>query len=151
VDRLSAGNLTETAQDESAATYAHKLQKSDGVIDWSASASTIHNQIRGLHPSPHAFSYLEGSRYVLLESRVDRDAAEGATGTTKAAPEDSDGMPHRPGTIVLAHGDELKVQTGDGVLKILRLQMEGRRPLHAREFLAGHRLAPGAAFTRPVP
>jgi methionyl-tRNA formyltransferase len=131
-DRLSAGDVTETAQDEAAATYAHKLQKSDGVIDWSAPAKTIHNQIRGLHPWPHAFTELAGARCSLLESRVDQDAAEGAA----------------PGTIVEAEGDQLKVQTGDGVLKILRLQLEGRRALGAREFLTGHRISAGAVFTR---
>src|SRR5437868_15534204 len=72
LDALSAGTAIETPQDESAATYAHKLQKTDGLIDWSRSAQAIHNQIRGLHPWPHAFSRLDGRRVLLLESRVER-------------------------------------------------------------------------------
>ena len=45
-----------------------------------------------------------------------------------------------------AHGDQFRVQTGDGVLRLLMLQREGRRPLTAREFLAGRRIEPGARF-----
>jgi methionyl-tRNA formyltransferase len=132
-DRLGAGEVPGTPQDESAATYAHKLQKGDGIIDWTASAAVIHNQIRGLHPWPHAFTELDGDRCLLLESRVDD-----AVGSTPAA----------PGTIVEAHGDRFIVQAGSGLLNIVRLQLEGRRALRAREFLAGRRIGPGAAFSR---
>jgi methionyl-tRNA formyltransferase len=147
VDRLSAGGVVETPQDESAATYAHKIQKSDGIVDWASSAATIHNQIRGLHPWPHAFTELEGARCVLLESEK---------GSGNLFPEDHgkrfpEPFSPTPGTILIAHGDTLRVQTGDGQLNILRLQLEGRRPLKAREFLAGHPIAPGTAFTRSTP
>jgi methionyl-tRNA formyltransferase len=134
VDALSAGTATETPQDESAATYARKLQKDEGIIRWSDSAQAIHNQIRGLHPWPHAYSELEGVRYLLLESRVDpRPSMD------------------EPGTIVEAAGDNLRVQTGKGVLSIVRLQLEGRRAVNTREFLAGHHLGPGAKFTVSQP
>ena len=132
VDALSAGTAIETPQDESAATYAHKLQKTDGLIDWSRSAQAIHNQIRGLHPWPHAFTTLEGCRVLLLESRVE------------AARRDSSRA--LPGAIVEAASDNLCVRTGDGVLRIVRLQMEGKRSMAPREFLAGHRVAPGDTF-----
>jgi methionyl-tRNA formyltransferase len=149
-DQLSAGVVAETPQDETAATYAHKLQKSDGVVDWTASAIAIHNQIRGLHPWPHAFSDVEGARCLLLESRVER----GEKGSGSLFPDDQGKRlpePFSPGAVVEAHGDILRVQTGDGQLNILRLQMEGRRPLTAREFLAGRRMAPGTLFTRSAP
>ena len=51
-----------------------------------------------------------------------------------------------PGTILLAHGDELAVSTGAGTLFITELQAEGRRASRTREFLAGHRLTPGQRF-----
>jgi methionyl-tRNA formyltransferase len=132
LDQLSGGDVAETPQDEGLATYAHKLQKRDGVIEWSAAAKAIHDQIRGLHPWPHAFSDLDGARCLLLESRV--DAHDGAAAA---------------GTVIEAQGDALRIRTGDGALRILRLQMEGRRAMTAREFLAGRRIAPGTAFTRP--
>ena len=146
VDRLSAGTATETPQDETAATYAHKIQKTDGSIDWTASAETLHNVIRGLHPWPHAYSDLEGERCLLLESRVDSRSEAEASPHIQDSPHIQGEAP--AGTIVEAHGDNLRVLTGDGVLRIVRLQMEGRRPVSAREFLAGHHLSPGARFTR---
>ena len=150
VDQLSAGVVTETPQEASAATYAHKLQKSDGIIDWEAPATAIHNQIRGLHPWPHAFAQLDGARCLVLESRV-HDATEVGRDFSRAIASATKVAPYLPGTILEAHGDTLRVQTGDGSLNILRLQMEGRRALTAREFLAGRHIAPGTSFTRSAP
>jgi methionyl-tRNA formyltransferase len=131
VDALAAGRASERPQIESDATYAHKIEKSDGVIDWSRRAREIHNQIRGLHPWPHAFSDLQGERIILLRSEVERDLP---------------GPRAAPGTILDAHSDQFRVQTGEGVLRLLMLQREGRRPLTAREFLGGRRIEPGARF-----
>jgi methionyl-tRNA formyltransferase len=132
VDAVSSGTATLTPQDESEATYAPKVQKDDGVIDWSASAEAIHNQIRGLYPWPHARSELSGAPCLLLESRVEGEGGNGS-----------------PGTIIEAGGDNFRVRTGSGVLRIVRLQLQGRRPVSAREFLAGHHHAPGDMFTAP--
>ena len=72
VDAIADGRASETPQDDSQATYASKLEKIDGIVDWSRSAIEIHNQIRGLHPWPHAFSDLDGERTILLKSEVER-------------------------------------------------------------------------------
>src|SRR5262249_20728596 len=106
-----------------------------GAIDWTRSAASIHNLIRGLHPWPHAFTYLDGRRLIVLRSRV---AESSPTASLPAS---------RAGTIVEAAGDRLLVATGDGVLAIEELQAEGRRPMTTREFLAGSRLAAGRAFS----
>jgi len=134
VDALSAGPVEEVPQADAEATYAPKLQKADGHVRWQASATEIHNQIRGLHPWPHAFAELRGHRCLLLRSEI----AESVTGSRADSP---------AGTVLDAHGDMLRVQTGTGSVRILELQVEGRRPLTAREFLAGHALAPGDMFT----
>lgn len=131
VEALVEGRAVEMPQHEPDATYAHKIEKADGVIDWSRPAREIHNQIRGLHPWPHAFSELQGERTILLRSETERDLP---------------GPRAAPGTILDAHSDQFRVQTGDGVLRLLVLQREGRRPLTAREFLAGRRIEPGARF-----
>ena len=131
VDAIAAGASAETPQNDSDATYAPKIVRSDGIVDWSRPALAIHNQIRGLHPWPHAFSDLDGERIILLESQV------GAPSAAEAS----------PGTIVQADGNGLGVQTGGDILRLVRLQREGRRPLTAREFLAGHRLVAGSRFT----
>jgi methionyl-tRNA formyltransferase len=134
VDRLAAGAVPETAQDEARATYAPKLTKADGVIDWSRSADQIHNQIRGLTPWPHAYTFLDDVRYILHGSHVGALPPEGAP----------------PGTIVAASGHEgLLVACGDGgVLDVLALQLEGKRVMSAREFLATQMLRAGSRFAK---
>jgi len=131
VDALAEGRASETSQNESEASYAHKIEKTDGIIDWSRPARDIHNQIRGLHPWPHAYSDLQGERTILLRSEVETAQHELRT---------------EPGTVVEARPDRFAVQAGSGVVRLLMLQREGRRPVTAREFLAGKRIEPGARF-----
>ncbi len=128
VDAIADGHVIETPQDEGASTYAHRLTKDDGAIDWTQPAGRIHNQIRGLHPWPHAFSFLNGRRFILRRSVV-------LPGLTGAA-----------GAVVEAAGDRLTVAAGTGGIAILEIQTEGKRPLSPREFLAGHRVTPGHRF-----
>jgi methionyl-tRNA formyltransferase len=133
VDAIAEGRASETLQNDAEATYAHKIEKIDGIIEWSRSARQIHNQIRGLHPWPHAYSELQGERTIILQSQIEGEPQQPDTSA-------------EPGTILVAHSGQLKVQTGDGVLRILTLQREGRRPLSARDFLAGRRIEAGARF-----
>ena len=130
VAALVAGSAAEIPQDESAATYAPRLTKEDGAIDWSRTATEIHNLIRGLHPWPHAFAFHGGRRYILRRSAAATEPA--------AAP---------PGTVVEAAGDRLSVATGRGLLRVVEIQAEGGRPLPTREFLAGHPFPVGTALT----
>jgi methionyl-tRNA formyltransferase len=125
LEAIAAGRSHETPQDHPV-TYAPRLTRNDGRVDWTWPAARIHNLIRGLHPWPHASAFAGGRRIILLRSRV----AAGAP----AAP---------PGTILHASGDRLSVATGLGTLDLLEVQAEGRRPMAVREFLAGHPLAAG--------
>ena len=130
LDRMAGDTVIEVPQDDSLATYASRLTKDDGVADWSRSAADLHNLIRGLHPWPHACAFLEGARIILLRSSAEAGDA-----------------PVPPGTIVEAQGDVLRVATGNGTLRLLELQREGKRPMTARDFLAGHPLSPGQQLT----
>jgi methionyl-tRNA formyltransferase len=130
VDDLAAGRAVEKPQDVRLATHAAKVTKEEGAIDWTESARSLHNKIRGLQPWPLASTTLDGVRYVIRRSAT--------TDQITAA---------RPGEIVAAHGDMLIVAAGGGsALRILELQPEGRRAMTAREFLAGHRVTPGDRF-----
>jgi methionyl-tRNA formyltransferase len=126
LDRLARGSVSETVQDERLATYAPRLTREDGLIDWSRPALDVHNLVRGLHPWPHAYSFLRGQRLIILRTRV--SAEESVT---------------TPGTLVAAKGDDLRVAAGTGVVRLLQLQLEGKRAVAPREFLAGHALAVG--------
>jgi methionyl-tRNA formyltransferase len=128
LDDLTAGRAQETPQDDSQATYAPKLQKDEGLIDWRWPAERLHNLIRGLHPWPHAFTFLGSRRFIVLQSRWSQEPSPDA------------------GTIVEAQGDRLSVATGSGILEITQIQSAGKRPMTPREFLAGHSLSRGQRF-----
>jgi methionyl-tRNA formyltransferase len=131
IDALADNRSGETPQNDADATYAHRLTKDDGIVDWTRSSGDIHNQIRGLHPWPHAFTFARGHRVILHRSTH-------AAGDVRA---------DAPGSVLEAAGDRLLVATGAGALQILVIQAEGKRPMTARDFLAGHPLAPGDRFT----
>ncbi len=131
VDSFAENRVEETPQDDAGATYAHRLTKADGVIDWSAAARDVHNRIRGLHPWPHAFTFCGGNRFIVLRSAVVADVQTTA----------------KPGTILEASGDRFVVAAGSQAVQIVEIQAEGKRALHAREFLAGHRVSPGDRFS----
>ena len=131
VEQLASGNAREEPQDETQATYASRLTKEEGLIDWTRSASDIHNRVRGLYPWPHAYTFFKGTWLIILRSEV---ADAGASATS-------------PGTILRATSEAIHVATGDGELAILEVQPEGRRAMRAHDFLLGHRLATGETFS----
>jgi methionyl-tRNA formyltransferase len=133
LDALEAGTATEQPQDPSSVTYAPKLAKSEGVVDWSWPAARIHNVIRGLWPWPHAFTFLAGTRYILHRSRLSHRPSDGAA----------------PGTIVHASAlDGLHVACGEGTsIELVDIQVEGKRVISAREAMASTALIVGAQFT----
>jgi methionyl-tRNA formyltransferase len=130
VDALAENRATETPQDESLATYAPRLSRDDGLIDWARPAAAIHNLVRGLHPWPRAFTFLDGARHILHRTQL--------TSGEASAP---------AGTLVQASPGALSVVCGDGqLLEIRELQIEGRHAMPADAFLAGHAIAPGARY-----
>ena len=133
IDDLAAGRAVEESQDDSLSTYASKITKEEGLIDWTLAAADIHNRVRGLYPWPHAFSYLNGERLIVMRSHV--------------APEPTSAD---PGTIVDVSPGAISVATGlGGRLAIDEVQPEGRRAMKVRDYLAGHPIQPGTRFSAP--
>ena len=127
VDSLAIGDAVEAPQDHSQATFAPKVTKEEGPIDWNWPATVIHDRVRGLQPWPLASTTMSGRRIVLR-----RTAIAGGHASSE------------PGRIVRALGDELVVACGSGsALQILELQPEGKRTMTAREFLAGRGVVEG--------
>lgn len=133
IDRIEAGTVRPEPQDDSASTYAPRLTKAEGQVDWSLPARQLHNRVRGLYPWPHAYSTLDAARLIILRTQVIDDPG---------------GI---PGAIVDVTRDAVVVATGHGLLAITDLQPEGRRPMPTRDFLAGHPLRPGMTFESPPP
>jgi methionyl-tRNA formyltransferase len=138
VDEIAGGTATCEPQDDMLSSYAPRLTKEEGLIDWSLPATYLHNRVRGLYPWPHAYSYLNGERLILLRSRAELGRAE------------LEGDAAVPGTVLDVQRDELVVACGfESTLAITELQPEGRRPMRVRDFLAGHPVAVGARFGAP--
>src|SRR5688572_3557263 len=117
IEQLAAGTAKEEPQDDSAATYAAKITREEGTLDWTLPAAAIHDRVRGLQPWPLVSARLDGRRYLLHRTAHDPQS-----------------VADEPGTIVEASSDRLVVATAHGRLQILRLQPEGRRVLSSREF-----------------
>jgi methionyl-tRNA formyltransferase len=130
LDDLAAGRIAEVPQDEANVTYAPRLTKEEGLIDWSRPALALHNQVRGLRPWPAAYTFLKGARLVIHQARLSEHDAQGASAGTciEAA-----------SAITIACGDNQS-------LAILQLQPEGRRVMAARDFAAGHAPLTGQHF-----
>lgn len=128
--RLRTDGLVPTPQDPAAATYAPRLGKNDGRIRWDESAALIERKVRAFAPWPSAFTLVEGRVLKVLRARV-------GGGTVPPA--------CAPGTVV-SLDDAIRVATGDGLLELLSVQAEGKRPLAAPAFIAGARLVAGTRF-----
>ena len=138
-----AGEIEPQPQDESQATYSSLIQKEDGAIDWTRPAVDVWRQVRAMNPWPGAATTLDGEMLHIWEAWP-LPAERGAP--TSARPGTDE-----PGTVLPlsptqreklppeAQQEALAVQTGEGLLVILRLQRAGRRALPAAEFVRGQR------------
>ena len=128
VPRVVRGELAATAQDHAAATLAPLLEKEHGRIDWEKSTAEVHNHVRGMSPWPSAFTRVGSKLLKVLATRR----------TTFAPPSAP------PGTIVAADASGVLIACADGVIELLRAQVEGKKPLDARDLVAGRTLTRGA-------
>lgn len=124
---VQSGILKPMAQDESKATLAPLLKKEDGLVDWTLPAADIHNRVRGLSPWPGAYTFLDGGMIKILE--------------TEALPGEGE-----PALMHQGADNALEVGTGKGLLRVLRIQPAGKKPMHAADFLRGHRGIEGKKF-----
>jgi methionyl-tRNA formyltransferase len=132
VRTIADGTAVETPQDAAAATYAPKITKAEGSVDWSLPAERLHNLVRGLQPWPLVSGRINGARLLFHRTAL-------TTGIT----------PDRPGTVVRAEADRFEIAAGDGrLVRVLVVQPEGRRAMTAREFLAGRSIPPGSKVER---
>ena len=118
---IEAGRATRTKQGDSNSIYARILDKSLGHIDFSQPAVKIERLIRGLNPWPSAYTSLEGKMLKIWDADVE--------------PAQENGV---PGEIIAVRKDAILVQTGDGILAVKELQLEGKKRMTAESFLRGY-------------
>ncbi|MBI4358880.1 MAG: methionyl-tRNA formyltransferase [Candidatus Omnitrophica bacterium] len=134
MDQLTTGNARRLPQDESKATYAKKIDRDSGHINWAQPAVVIHNQVRAYYPWPSAFTFLRGKRVKIVETRLSKSAVD----------------KNKPGTITdLKPHQSIDIQTQTGPVEVVRLQLEAKREMNAFEFAIGQRLKRGDRFETP--
>ena len=123
VDDILDGKANFIEQDHSNATYASKIQKTEGQINWDENAEKIIGKINGLYPSPGAFFMFNGERYKILKAQVGR--AQG-----------------NPGSVL---SDNLEIACGNNQSIIIKeIQRQGKRPQNIGEFIQGSQIKKGS-------
>jgi len=140
VDGIEAGSLKPVEQAESDTIYAPRINKQEGIIDWTRSAQQIHDHVRAMQPWPKTFTWFQHADREPQRILIHRTRA--ITSATTAG--------FSPGAIVSADEHQVLVATGDGLLEIVELQPEGKRRMSAIDFLHGHELQPGDRFETPA-
>ena len=131
--RLEENTLLPVQQDHNQATYAAKLKKEEGLIRWDQSATSLSNQVRGLTPWPGTYTLLKNKRLRIIKVQI----GEGS-------PDDA------PGKVARVTDVGIEVGTGQGRLIITELQLEGKKSMPTKSFLAGHKVERGTLFY-PIP
>ena len=121
--------VREKQPEESTTPYAKMIDKKMGAIDWEKPAKEIEQLIRGLNPWPSAYTKLQGKTLKIWKAEVlEQDSKEA------------------PGQIAEVTKDSIAVQTGQGLLKVLELQLEGKKRMDTASFLRGYTLKEGENF-----
>jgi len=132
LQQAEAGTLQPQAQPQRGVSYAHKIDKAEALIDWSAAALQIERRVRAFDPSPGAYTFWQGAPLKVWAARV------------LAQPGPGPALPN--GTVLAADARGVQVQTGAGLLVLTELQRAGGKRLPAADFLAGHALPPGTVL-----
>ena len=139
---MIAGTLPREPQDHSQATYAPKMRKADGQIDWSFPARLIERCTRAFEPWPGAFTF--------LPVRIDKTGAPERIKILQAEMVSNEEVPGfeqaAPGTVCLLSPTGPVVATGNGLLRLTALQPDGSRRMDGKSFLNGHPMEPGDRF-----
>jgi methionyl-tRNA formyltransferase len=126
IRKLKQNSLQGRIQDESAATLAPLIKKTDGLIDWRQAAAVIERRVRGFTPWPSAYTY-RGGKLLKIHRACLISGSE----------------PGDPGEVVRADEQGFWVATGSGILSLEEVQLEGKRRLAGVDFIRGARVAKG--------
>jgi len=129
IGMLLAGTAHPVKQDHSRATLAPRIKKEDCIIDWSKSVREILSQIRGLPPSPGAYTFLDGKKLKIYTARGEASPA----------------VPP-PGTVSVREDGRLAVASADGFIFPEDIQMENKNRMTMRDFLRGYHIVPGTVL-----
>ena len=126
---LELGAATPMEQDDSHATYAHKLTRESAKVDWTQSAHDVSRHLRAYDPKPGAWGLVNGAEVKLFGART--------------APR---GTVHEPGEVLAVDGAGMLVACGAGAVRVLAVQPAGKKRLSPEEWSRGRGIAPGDRF-----
>ena len=135
IEQLESGLSRPLSQDAALASRAPRLKKTDGLIDWTRSATAIKNHVRAMEPWPKTYTFWHRPKCPAVRlilgpvSVIERDAAEII-----------------PGTVLEAVGGRLVIAAGQDAVMPASIQPAGKRPMGIDEFLHGHHIRPGERF-----
>jgi methionyl-tRNA formyltransferase len=130
IDGLRDGALRPTPQAAAGVTFAPRIEREHARLVWTRPAAEMERLVRAMQPAPAAFTMLAGKSLKVHRAAPTPGAIEPAT----------------PGTVIAATPGGIDVATGDGGLRLLDVQLEGKRRLDVAAFLAGHRVPPGTCL-----
>jgi len=132
-EKIKSGKIERISQDIKLVTFARKMNKEEGKIDWSDKGEKVYNLIRGTIPYPGAFTYYKGRKLKITQARfLDDYQGEADTGSPK------------PGGVVKIEKDAIFISTGDkGIIKILKLIPAGAKELTPEQFVNGYKIKAG--------
>ena len=125
-----AAPLPRRPQPDEGVTYAHKIDKAEAMLDWSAPAALLERRVRAFDPVPGAATTLDGAMLKVWGARAEPGVAPSAA----------------PGMVLAADAAGIRVQTGQGVLVLTEVQRAGGKRLAAGDFLRGTALPPGVCL-----
>ncbi|MBA7579251.1 Methionyl-tRNA formyltransferase [subsurface metagenome] len=133
LEKIINRKIEKIPQDNKLATFARKMNKEDGKIDWSDKGEKVYNLIRGTIPFPGAFTYYKGRKLKITQARFLNDYQD-----------ETNAFSLKPGRVVKTEKDSIFISTGDkGIIKILRLIPAGSKELNAEQFVNGYKIKAG--------
>ena len=148
LDKLEAGTAVRIPQNDEESSYAGMLTKELGESDWTKNAVSIERLIRGLNSWPSAYTHMNGKTLKIW----DADAVPEQTGSEEddgqAAQQPVKAEDAAPGTVTDVKKDCFYVQTGDGLLKVNEVQLQGKKRMPVQAFLLGYPVKKGMVYGR---
>ncbi len=144
LEQMEAGTLRRIPQ-TGETCYVGTLKKSMGEMDWSRPAEELERQVRGLNPWPSAYTFLNGKTLKIWKAEVLHTEA-----VSSQEAEEPEALADRKscGSVIVISRDSIQVQTGDGILAIRELQLEGKKRMTADAFLRGYPVEAGTILGR---
>ena len=128
IDKIEDGSIKRIKQNQETVTFAPKITKEMRYIDWSWPSNKIHNWVRGLSPYPSMYTTFNGKILKVFKTFVEN------------------GPQCKPGVVFQINNDSILVGTGNGLLGLLEIQLEGKKKLFIRDFLKGNPIDKNSVF-----